>query len=118
MLSGCALTVEFRGARRASPCNDLLGIGQEGTVVNWKNYQYNKEGVACLITLRTEWRGCAVKPEALALNGTTINLTPLWLMGGDDIYPGEWALGVLGDYTNERLNGLGWIASGDVQPNG
>lgn len=87
-------------------------------MIDWSQKQFG-QAVRCRITTRTEFNGRQAKPEALAIDGQVLELTPLWLMDEDDPYPGEWALGEPGMLAvNGKLQsaGIGWIASGDVTP--
>lgn len=74
------------------------------------------ESVICIGTTRQTYRGRKMKPEVIPLIGKTLVLTPLWFMGDDDLYPGEWALGDADGYESLKSVGLVWIASGDVTP--
>lgn len=81
--------------------------------MDWNNHRTSDTAVMCRITVRHEYNGCPAKPEAAALNGQVMKLAALWLMDDEDPYPGEWALGTSGLL---KSSGIGWIASGDVQP--
>lgn len=87
-------------------------------MIDWSQRRFG-QSVRCRITTRPEFNGRQAKPEALAIDGQVLELTPLWLMDEDDPYPGEWALGEPGMLAvNGKLQsaGIGWIASGDVTP--
>lgn len=75
------------------------------------------QNVRVMLRSRPTYKGRAVKPGALALDGQTFDLMVGWLMDEDDPYPGEWALVPRDRETSLRLYeaDMGWIASGDVQ---
>lgn len=87
-------------------------------MIDWSQYRF-EQPVRCRITIRPYFDGRPAKPEAMALDGLTIELTPMWYMDENDPYPGEWALGEPGMRAVDgklRSAGVGWIASGDVMP--
>lgn len=92
----------------------------DGSGFDWQNHHLStSEPVLCMVAIRKEYKGRQIRPEALAIDGQVLELTPLWLMDEDDPYPGEWALGEPGMLAvNGKLQsaGIGWIASGDVTP--
>lgn len=84
--------------------------------MDWELHRFGP-AVQCKVSIRTEYEGRAVKPEAIALNGRVLMLRALWPMDEGDPYPGEWALGDGHGETALTDAGITWIASGDVTPN-
>ena len=81
--------------------------------MDWKQYQFGGDGVEVIFAPRAKFNGRSALPELLAAAGAHLFVRPLWLMGVDDPYPGEWALGHA-DRSSNNLLGRSWIASGDV----
>lgn len=78
---------------------------------DWRQHQYKM--VNCLIDIRQEVGELVIRDEAKALSGKIANFRVMYQMGEEDPYPGEWTLV---PENLSVLNGIGWIASGDVQP--
>ena len=83
--------------------------------MDWESHRFNGD-VLCTISVRPFFKGREAKPEALAMNGRTVQLRSLWEMGPGDPYPGEWALGDSLGKAELSDAGIAWIASGDVLP--
>lgn len=81
---------------------------------DWSKYKPLQE-VECIFTPRPEFNGRKLHPAVKSHIGEKIKLTPLWLMGEGDPYPGEWALANANRY--DMVFGRLWIASGDVTIN-
>lgn len=82
--------------------------------MDWEQHKYG-EGVECTFSPRETYNGNAMLLGIAEHAGEKVRLIALWLMGEDDPYPGEWALGAA-DRRSE-IFGRMWIASGDVTPN-
>lgn len=80
--------------------------------MDWEQQRYGAEGVEVIFTPRAQFAGRPAIQELLAQAGVALRVRALWLMGEDDPYPGEWALGHV-DRRSDLL-GRAWLASGDV----
>lgn len=56
--------------------------------------------------------GRTVRPEAEVLDGKTFRFRIGWVMGGDDPYPGEYAM--IPEDSRYPVTAPPWIASGDL----
>ena len=88
-------------------------MGDEMSKFDWESYCHGR-AVECKFTPRKTCRGMAMRQELESRIGETLNLTPLFLMGDNDKYPGEWALGAADRRSD--VFGRAWVASGDVTP--
>jgi hypothetical protein len=73
--------------------------------------------VKAKIKQRPEYNGRKLKESAKEFDGRVYNLEVLWLNEADEPYPGERAMQPVDDDERREwfLNGLHWIASGDVE---
>ena len=83
-------------------------------VIDWGNLRSN-ESVLCEFRPRPEYMGKILKPELVDKVGQLILLIPMWLMGEDDPYPGEYALSSPASHSAlmRQMFGVAWLASGD-----
>lgn len=83
--------------------------------MDWGQYEFS-DGVWCVIFPRENYQGRLIYPEVAALRGRLALLVPIWFMGEDESYPGEWALGDAEGENTLASADRGWISSGDVTP--
>lgn len=86
-------------------------------MIDWENHRTSDKAVLCLVQIRPDYNGRAMKPETQAMNGYTVPLIALFFMDEGDKYPGEWALCLAAGWSYpSAFKDMNWIASGDVVP--
>ena len=81
-------------------------------MIDWS--EHRNKAVEVVFAPRAQYMGRPMIQGLAERAGEVLKVRPLWLMGDDDPYPGEWALGSA-DRGSDVL-GRTWIASGDVIP--
>ena len=79
-------------------------------MIDWN--EHRNKSVEVVFAPREQYMGRLMLPGLAKHAGERLTVRLLWLMGDDDPYPGEWALGSA-DRDSDVL-GRTWIASGDV----
>lgn len=71
----------------------------------------------CRVQVREMYRGRPVLPAVKAINEAVLILHPGWLMGDDDLYPGEWTMldSVYSEFSVLGAIGVSWLPEGDVE---